>query len=277
MTIYLDVVFFMNLLYQLGILIVTDFLFSMHVSKWRIFAGAVLGSACYCICIVARIPVERFPINLIAGVVIGILSVLAVFYPGGRNKLVWLAVTEIFLSVCLGGILELIPGNERENYLLLTGSGALVFLTAFCINLKKMLFEKVKDENCIRKVRLCHKGRTVETYGLIDTGNNLTDPISKEPVVILQKSLKEALLLQEEVREQKGYRLIPYGSIGKKRGVLEAFRLEQIVIWKEEKDGKKEKDGKEETVVRSRVMCAVYEENYSMKSGYEIILHPLLL
>lgn len=271
MTIYLDVVFFMNLLYQLGILIVTDFLFHMHVSKWRIFAGAILGSAGYCICIMAQIPIRVFPVNLIAGAAIGILSVLAAFYPAGRKKLGGLMVTEFFLAICLGGILELIPGTEKESYLLLTASGAIIFLAVFCIKVKKLLFDRVKDENSIRKVRLCHKKRAVEAYGLIDTGNGLTDPISKEPVIILQKSLREALLMQEEIKEQKGYRLIPYESIGKKKGVLEAFRLERLEIWKEEKNGK------EERIIRSQVICAVYEENYSMKGAYEVILHPLLL
>ncbi|MBP3459229.1 MAG: sigma-E processing peptidase SpoIIGA [Lachnospiraceae bacterium] len=271
MTIYLDVVFFMNLLYQLGILIITDFLLHMHVSKWRIFAGAVLGSAGYCVCIVTKIPMDIFPANLIAGAVIGIFSVLAAFYPAGRKKLGGLIVTEFFLAVCLGGILELIPGTEKESYLLLTASGAIVFMAVFCIKVKKLIFEKMKDEKSIRKVRLYHKGRSAETHGLIDTGNGLTDPISKEPVIILQKSLREVLLLQEEVKEQKGYRLIPYGSIGRKNGVLEAFRLEKLEIWKEEKNGK------EEVIIRSQVMCAVYEENYSTKGSYEVILHPLLL
>lgn len=271
MTIYLDVVFFMNLLYQLGILIVTDFLFHIHVPKWRIFAGAILGSAGYCICMIAQIPIRMFPANLITGTVIGVLSVLAAFYPTGRKKLGGLIVTEFFLAICLGGILELIQGPEKESYLLLTASGAIIFLAVFCIKVKKLLFERVNDENSIRKVRLYHKGKTAETYGLIDTGNGLTDPMSKEPVIIIQKSLREALLLQEEVKGQKGYRLIPYESIGKKKGVLEAFRLERLEIFK------KEKNGKEEMIIRSQVMCAVYEENYSMKGSYEVILHPLLL
>lgn len=271
MTVYLDVVFFMNLLYQFGILTVTDILFSMHASKWRILGAAMLGSTGYCLCIVMGIPVNLFPGNLVAGVLIGVLSIVAAFYPVKGRKLGCLVVTALLLSLCLGGVLELVPGTERERYLVVTAAGAMVFSGFFCIKVKKFLFEMAKDKGSIRKVRLIHEGNRVEACGLVDTGNHLTDPISKEPVIILQKEVKDKLLAGKAVKEQKGYRLIPYGSIGTKKGVLEAFRLERLEI-----GGKEEEDGTE-PIVRLRVICAVYEENYSMIGKYGVILHPYLL
>lgn len=271
MTVYLDVVFFMNLLYQFGILAVTDILFSMHAPKWRILAAAMLGSAGYCLCIVTGIPVNLLPGNLITGVLIGILSILAAFWPVKGRKLWKLTVTAFLLSLCLGGALELVPGTKQERYLVVTASGALVFLGLFCIKVKRFLFETAKDKGSIRKVRLFHGGNRVEAWGLVDTGNHLTDPLSKEPVIILQKEVKDKLLAGKAVNEQKGYRLIPYGSIGTKKGVLEAFRLERLEI-----AGKEEEDGTE-SIIRQRVICAVYEENYSMNGEYGVILHPYLL
>lgn len=276
MTVYLDVVFLVNLLYQFGILTVTDILFSMHTSKWRILAASMLGSVGYCLCIVAGFPVNLFPGNLIAGIFIGIFSILAAFYPLKGKKLGCLAVTVFLLSLCLGGVLELIPGTERERYLLFMASGAMIFTGLFCIKVKKFLLEMAKDKESIRKVRLFHEGSMTETYGLVDTGNHLIDPISKEPVIILQKEIKDKLLAGREIKEQKGYRMIPYGSIGTKKGVLEAFRLERLEIAEKEEEDKKEAEWKEATV-RLRVICAVYEENYSVNGKYGIILHPYLL
>ena len=63
--------------------------------------------------------------------------------------------------------------------------------------MKRLLLERFQEENSILRVRLYHKGRMADTYGLIDTGNGLVDPISKEPVIIIQKSLAEKLLLKE--------------------------------------------------------------------------------
>lgn len=270
MTIYLDVVFFINLLYQLGILVILNELFHMRTSVGRMFCGAVLGSAVYCGCLVAGVPVDGYPCNLAAGVLIGFISVAAAFFPKGGRKFAGLVLAECFLSVCLGGILELLPRGAGGSYLMLTGSAALVFMGLFCVRIRRLLLERTEKERSIQKVRLIHKGKLVDANGLVDTGNGLTDPISKEPVIIIQKSVKE-MLLCGEVSEQKGYRAIPYGSIGTKKGILEAFRLERLEILDE---NKRKKD---EAIIRTQVICAVYEENFSTDGAYEVLLHPFLL
>lgn len=270
MTIYLDVVFFINLLYQLGILQITNMLFKLRGSFGRMLAASALGSACYCLCIILKLPVMRFPANLTTGMAIGIISVFAAFYPMGIKKLWEALLTELLLSACLSGILDLFGKSAKGRYLMLTASAALIFLGLFCIKVKRLLLERFSEEKSIRRVRLCHKGRFADAYGLIDTGNGLKDPLSGESVIIIQKSIAEKLLLKEEIEKQKGYRVIPYGSIGKKRGILEAFRLEWLEI-----EGKSE-DGRDEAIVRDRVLCAVYEENYN-NGAYEVILSPLLL
>lgn len=270
MTIYLDVVFFINLLYQLGILAILNGLFHMRASVGRLFCGAILGSAVYCGCLVAGVLVHGYPGNLALGALIGFISVAAAFFPKGGKKFGGLVLAECFLSVCLGGILELIPQGTRESYLMLTGSAALVFMGLFCIRIRRMLLERTERERNIQKVRLIHKGVLVEANGLADTGNGLTDPISKEPVIIIQKSVKD-MLFCGEVSGQKGYRAIPYGSIGTKKGILEAFRLERLEILNENKSKR------DEAIVRTQVICAVYDENFSTDGGYEVLLHPFLL
>lgn len=270
MTVYLDMVFFINLLYQLGILYITGLLFRMKREIFRMAAASALGSACYCIMIVMGLPVTKFPGNLLAGAVLGVFSGVAAFYPVARKKLLGVLLCEAALSFCLSGILDLWGEEVKDGYLMLTSSAALVFLGLFCIKMKRLLFERIQEEKSILRVRLYHKGRMADTYGLVDTGNGLVDPISKEPVIIIQKSLSEKLLLKEGIGEQRGYRVIPYGSIGRKKGILEAFRMERLEILKERENGK------DEAVIREKVLCAVYEENYSNNS-YEVILTPLLL
>lgn len=270
MTVYLDVVFLINLLYQLGILVILNALFHMRASIGRMVCGAILGSAIYCGCLVAGVPVDRYPGNLAAGALIGFVSLLAAFFPKGEKKFGGLVLAECLLSICLGGVLELLPQETGEGYLMLTGSAALVFMGMFCLRIRRLLMERTERERSIQKVRLIHKGKLVCANGLVDTGNGLTDPISKEPVIIIQKSIKE-MLLCGEVREQKGYRVIPYGSIGTKKGILEAFRLERLEILDENKRNK------DEAIVRTQVICAVYEENFSTDKAYEVLLHPFLL
>lgn len=270
MTVYLDMVFFINLLYQLGILYITGLLFRMKRNIFRMAAASALGSACYCAMIVMGLPVMKFPGNLLAGTALGVFSAVAAFYPVARKKLLWVLLCEVVLSLCLSGILDLWGEEAKGGYLMLTSSAALVFMGLFCIKMKRWLLERLQEEKSILRVRLYHKGRKADTYGLVDTGNGLVDPISKEPVIIIQKSLSEKLLLKEGIGEQKGYRVIPYGSIGRKKGILEAFRMERLEILKERENGE------DEAIIREKVLCAVCEENYS-NNAYEVILTPLLL
>ncbi len=270
MTVYLDVVFFINLLYQLGILEIINLLFRLKGNIIRMAAASVLGSVCYCMTIVMGLPVMRFSFRFLAGIALGVVSAVAAFYPGIRRRLLGVLLCEGILSACLSGILDLWGKEAESGYLMLTASAALIFLGFFCIRIRRLLSVRFQEEKNIRKVRLCHKGRIADTYGLLDTGNGLVDPISKEPVIIIQKSLAKKLLLNEGIEEQKGYRVVPYDSIGKKKGILKAFRIERLEILKEGESGK------DEALIKEKVLCAVYEQNYS-NNAYEVILTPLLL
>lgn len=271
MTIYLDVVFFMNLLYQFGILMITDILFHMHASKIRILFGAITGSAAYCLWLVSGILKDNFPERVLLGILIGSLSILTAFFPLKGKKIGVLIAAECFLAICLEGVLELFDVGTGNGYLMLTGCGALVFMGLFCLKIREVLFAKIGKEKTILEIRMSHKGRLAFANGLVDTGNGLSDPISKEPVIIIPRSLKEKLLMQERVRDQKGYRLIPYESVGTRKGVLEAFRLEQLVIMD------KNQSGKDAEIVRTQVICAVCEDDFCTNGEYEVLLHPLLL
>ena len=62
--------------------------------------------------------------------------------------------------------------------------------------------------------------------GLIDSGNSLVEPISGEPVSIIEQKMFEELYGEREPL----YRAIPYHSIGKKNGILKGYILPEIWI-----------------------------------------------
>lgn len=268
MTIYLDVVFFINLLYQFGILIILNKLSGIHTSVFRILIGAVCGSLGYCICLLFGLPLYLFPARVVSGMIIGILCLLIAFAPVRRDKMIPLIAAELLLSFLLGGILEVLPQKQKSIFGVVTGAGAITFLGLFCIKLRKSLLEKAKMERCIRKIRLVHRGKSVDATALIDTGNSLYDTFSKEPVIILDLETANKILGERRIDEQPGYRLIPYQSIGVKGGMLEAFRLDELLI--------KDKESAD-ILVKKRVICAVYHGRYQSAKEYQVILHPKLL
>lgn len=92
---------------------------------------------------------------------------------------------------------------------------------------------------------------TVKMKALVDTGNNLRDPLNNQPVIIVEQDALKELLPQEmgeivaavesgelsaleglETLEtwQTRIRLIPFNSIGRKNGLLVGFRPDGIKV-----------------------------------------------
>ena len=87
----------------------------------------------------------------------------------------------------------------------------------------QQLFRK-KFGTC--RIRLEHAGQNYDGKALIDTGNRLRDPVSGEPVNILDPEIAECLL-KEEIPQM---REIAYHSIGKENGVMKAYRIERMIF-----------------------------------------------
>lgn len=93
----------------------------------------------------------------------------------------------------------------------------------------------------IYSVQVKHNGKSVIFEALLDTGNNLKDLFTGDPVIIVENSIVEPLLSEKaravlslnnglphkQVMER--FRLIPYSAIGTK-GLLPAFRPEKVII-----------------------------------------------
>ena len=68
--------------------------------------------------------------------------------------------------------------------------------------------------------------------GLIDSGNDLKDPLTGRPVCIIDRQLGQRMLEEtgDEVVVETRYRAIPYRAVGTERGVLEGFRIDALFL-----------------------------------------------
>ena len=62
------------------------------------------------------------------------------------------------------------------------------------------------------------------------------------------------------------FRIIPYHSVGKQRGLLQAAAVEEVRLYRA---------GQER--VRKRVLIAVSEERLSQSGRWQMLLHPAIL
>jgi len=183
----------------------------------------------------------------------------------------WKEITRglliLFLSaICGGGICE-----AFNSYVGIKGNGYLsVYFLGMvwfgCLFLKKG-FGWMKEQLLHRSqnafVTLRVQGKEAYCKGFWDSGNSLRDPITGRPVVLLEKSILEKYKIPIPV---KGFRVIPFHSVGMENGVLKGFVADELLV---------QDDRGYERCYRKTVV-AIYEGRLSMKEEYQMILNPKL-
>ena len=126
-------------------------------------------------------------------------------------------------------------------------------------------------------------GRRLGLTGLVDTGNNLRDPVSNLPVVVIDwEPLRRVMpgevsaffsstwdRMPENLSGTpmgRRLRLIPYESLSGQKSVLPGFRPDHLVIL--EKGGHR---------VRKDAIIGVFRERLSPTGLYQALLHPDLV
>ena len=134
----------------------------------------------------------------------------------------------------------------------------------------------------LAQVSIMIDNMTFETSGLIDSGNQLQDPITRYPVIILEASLlKEQLpkstieqlfhweTIDNEERDElleKRFSLIPYQAVGKKLGLLPALKPDFVKI-----------EYEQEQFITKKVLIGINESPLSTTGDYQCIVHPNIL
>ena len=130
-------------------------------------------------------------------------------------------------------------------------------------------------------------GDVVELMGMVDTGNSLTDPITRYPVIIVEydailqlfpDNLKEvfrgskfpnfneiALVINDTLWMTR-LRVIPYEALGTENGMLVGFKPDSVYI---------EKDSEIKSI--NDTIIAIYSKKLSKNGDYRALLHPDLV
>lgn len=135
------------------------------------------------------------------------------------------------------------------------------------------------------QLKICDKN--VRTEALVDTGNQLTDPITKDPVMVIEHKRLGNILPKEliEMLNQRNLpdldqligtlkdpawltriRLIPFASLGNPHGMLIGIKPDEVVI----QDGNK-------SYVNKKVIIGIYHLNLCSKGTYHALVHPEML
>ncbi|RHW36490.1 sigma-E processing peptidase SpoIIGA [Neobacillus notoginsengisoli] len=299
MTVYLDVIWALNFLFDCLLLCLAAFILKRRVKIWRIAAGGFIGSL---IILLYFTPAAIYSGHPLSKMGFSVLMVLASF---GYKRLRFFlsALMALYFSTFLiGGALM------GTHYFFQSGSGAVqAFLSSASegfgdpvswlfvflgfplawhfsrSRLENHEMAKIKYEQTVF-VEISVNNETFELKGLIDSGNQLYDPLSRHPVMfvsvkyLLQELPKELALIasfpdgiiqgEKSVppKWESRLRIIPCAVVGQEHQLILAVKPEYVLIRQSEKNFR-----------TSKVLVSFTAQELSSDGSYECIVHPKLL
>ncbi|GIM47461.1 sporulation sigma-E factor-processing peptidase [Collibacillus ludicampi] len=300
---YVDVFWLINAVMDSFILFLTAWMARREVRWWRFLVGAVIGAS-YALLLFMN---DWAKVGLVftVKVLVSLVIIYATFTP--RGLIEWIRLFALFYlaSFITGGAAFGLSalfqsGTSVEDRLVYLGGGPvwimpikLIFVFA-AIPLVyflgktawKRLLQLRRREEHLWHVEVVFCGQSFVLKGLLDTGNSLTDPLSRLPVAVADWSVFRSVLPETIVRAfehgkdpmsqlggseidaewQSRLRLVPYRGIGNAMGMLLAFRPDQCICRRENEEYPYE-----------RLLIGLNPKGLSSDGTYQMILHPSFL
>lgn len=289
-TIYIDIIFFENLIMNIIILYATAIILKIKPRVINVILSSGIGSIYAIITYITEIPIYT---SLILKALLAIIMIYVTFNPP-NTKILWKQVAIFYLtSFIFGGVtLYLIYYIKPQEVFIKNGVfvgkyilkvimlGAIVAFFTIRISLK-IIKTKItpKDMYCKIKVKLNEK--IIETRAMIDTGNLAKEPITNTPVVIVESTLLEGIVpikilnnledilcgdfsqISDEMQEKyiSKFRCIPFSSLGKQNGMLLGIRADEILVEKED-----------EKKISNNIILGIYDKSLTKRGEYRALI-----
>lgn len=304
--VYLDVIFLINLIMDYVILWAAGKFAENKSSITRLAVGALTG-AIWSLVIFYLLyfgPDYISSLKLLFVKLIASVTMVVISFPNKNLKkffhtLVYMYLVAFAMGGAMLGSIYLFQNNPSAYT---TMNGLMLFLinvrytwliTAVAIAIMAAIWgRKFIKRNIMRSmlqvpVVIKFGEQRLAVKALVDTGNNLRDPLTNKPVMIAEynalhmlfpekfrvlyekdSSNIEAIIkcMENEPEWSFRVRLIPFSSIGKTNGMLLGLRPDNVVIVTDDR-----------TVKVKEVIIALYDQRLSAKGEYRALLHPDIL
>lgn len=290
MTIYIDLIFFENIIMNSIIIYATSIIIKQKPKILRLLISSIIG-AIYSIAL--YITNYKIYTSIFSKIILSIIMMYVAFKPSNLKKLfkqvlIFYLTSFVFGGVALNLIYFLKPENISIKNGLFTGEyalkvimlGALVALIIVKISIK-IIKSKITTKDMYCKIKMKINEKQIETNAMIDTGNLVKEPITNTPVVIVESSLLEGIIPKEilnnlenilcgnlnnipqEIQEEYFTRLrcIPFSSLGKENGMLVGIKIPEIIAQNEEEERK-----------TSNIIIGIYDKSLTKRGEYRALI-----
>jgi len=297
--VYVDLLFLINLLIDGALLLVTAWTLKTAYRFWRLLAAAALG-ALYVVLLFY--PEASFLFSFGIKLLVSLAMIGMAFGYGGLGRyLRHLGAFYLVNFAVAGGVFALsyvlMSSDELMAGILYSrlggmpfSSGVLAVLLCFFLWLFYRLFQSARTRQQLgarlADVRIELGEYAYSCSGLVDTGNQLYDPLTRTPVMIIEAAewkdvIPEAWLKQIRTSEadriisaigegdypfQDRLRLVPYRGVNRGTQFLLALKPDRVKVRYEEQEWE-----------TSRVLVGLDGGRLSRDGSYRAIIHPQLL
>lgn len=234
MVVYLDGVMGLNFLVDWLLLLGVNRMAGFPPGIGRTAAAAAVGGGYAGMCLVPGF--AFLGSALWRGISLGVMSMTAF---GLDLSALRRGALFLVLSMALGGLAISMNTGHFSQILLCAGALAL---------LCRVGFRGKAGAQSFVPVELTYRGQCWRVNALEDTGNTLRDPITGEPVLVLERRLGQQMLgltpeeLADPVQTMSAHpeltlRLIPYQTVGQQGAFLLGMRCEAVKVGKRSTGG----------------------------------------
>lgn len=303
MIVYLDLVFLMNWLIDGALLLATGWTRKLRFRWWRVALAAAIGAA---YTLLMLLPKLSFLFSFGVKLLLSAAMLLSAFGFGTKPAFLRnLAAFYLINFALAGGIFALhyllMPAGEVFNGIWVTRSRGLFFqfrvgfsflIAALALSLVYFLrvFQSSKQREAVARliadVTIQVEGVRLTCKGLVDTGNQLYDPLTKTPVMIVEAKLWQDALPAEWINKirtsdaeqivaaigsydfiwQDRLRVVPYRGVNRGTQFMLAIKPDLVSVLYQDKK------------LESRKVLIGFDGGTLSSDGtYQAIIHPMLL
>lgn len=285
MTIYLDVVLFENFILNYIILLSTAIISKSRISTLKIMISSFIGGIFSILNYIVKL---NLVFSIILKILISIIMILIAFEEYKYKKVIKQVIFFYLTSFTFGGIAFMLLFFVSPNSLVIennhfvgtypikvavvSGGLGFVIVTIVASYIKSTLSKK----SMICNLEIFYNGKNIKIKTMLDTGNLLKDPISKNDVIIVEKDSLEEIIAKDILKNMQNilkgkwidtgkvhsykFKLIPFSSLGNENGLLIAFKPDYIKVYGEEE------------CVRDDILVGIYDGKLSRNNMYTSLI-----
>ncbi|MBQ3093163.1 MAG: sigma-E processing peptidase SpoIIGA [Clostridia bacterium] len=267
--IYIDILIVTNIIINFFLILLTSKIMYLKINYTRLILGEILG-AIYSLYIL--LPDLNFFISIIIKFLMSMSIIFVTFDIKNIKLFVKSLICFYVISFGFSGLVFFIWSVFRPKNLLINNSiiylnispVILIFsvlISYLIFEISNYIFDKNKNKFLIHDIYINLNNKSIKFNGKLDTCNNLIEPFSQLPVIIVRKSSIQKILPDNflDINNSKNLRLVPFRTISNE-GLLPAFKPDSIILENSKK----------------QAYVAVCEDNF-LSQDTPVLINSLLL